>query len=76
MSVDFEDDQEEQDKPEEEEIDWLQYAQREEQDSLRPLDGKDYIALFIASCQTIFLPIVILVIVLLAFNFWLQIAAG
>ena len=76
MSIDFEDDQEEPVQPEEEEIDWLQYAQREEQDALRPLDGKDYIALFIASCQTLFLPLVILVIVLLAFNFWLQIAAG
>ncbi len=76
MSIDFEDDEDNQDQQEEEEIDWLQYAQREEQAALRPLEGKDYIALFIASCQTIFLPLIILVIVLLAVNFWLQIVAG
>ncbi|MBY8996267.1 MAG: hypothetical protein KGD60_00950 [Candidatus Thorarchaeota archaeon] len=76
MGTDFEDNEEEQIQPEEEKIDWMQYAQREEQDALRPLDGKDYLALFIASCQTIFLPLVILIIVVLAFNFWLQIVAG
>ncbi len=76
MSTDFEENEEEQDDLEKKDIDWLQYAQREEQDALRPLDGKDYLARFIASCQTIFLPVVILVIVLLAFNFWLQIVAG
>ena len=76
MSIDIEDNEDDQDQPEEEDIDWLQYAQREEQDALRPLEGKDYIALFIASCQTIFLPLIILVIVLLAVNFWLQIVAG
>ena len=75
MSTDFEDKEEEQ-YPPEEEVDWLQYAQREEQDELRPLDGKDYIALFIASCQTLFLPLIILIIVLLGVNFWLQIAVG
>jgi len=76
MSIDFEDNEDNQEQPEEEDIDWLQYAQREEQAALRPLEGKDYIALFIASCQTIFLPLIILVIVLLAVNFWLQIVAG
>jgi hypothetical protein len=75
MSTEFEDDEEAQYRPEEEEIDWMEYAQQEEQ-ALRPLDGKDYIALFVASLQTIFLPLIILVIVLIAFNFWLQIAAG
>jgi hypothetical protein len=72
MSTDFE---EERTYPEEEEIDWLDYAQAEEQ-AVRPLDGKDYVALFIASLQTIFLPLIVLIIVLLAFNFWLQLAAG
>jgi hypothetical protein len=72
MSTDFE---EERTYPEEEEIDWLEYAQAEEQ-AVRPLDSKDYVALFIASLQTIFLPLIVLIIVLLAFNFWLQIAAG
>ncbi len=75
MSTDFEDKEKEQIEPEEEEIDWLQYAQAEEQ-ALRPLDRTDYIALFIASIQTIFLPLVVLVIVFLAINFWLQIVAG
>lgn len=72
MSTDFE---EERTYPEEEEIDWLDYAQAEEQ-AVRPLDGKDYVALFIASLQTIFLPLIVLIIVLLAFNFLLQLAAG
>ena len=75
MSTEFEDKEEEQVQPEEEEIDWLQYAQAEEQ-ALRPLDRTDYIALFIASIQTIFLPLVVLIIVFLAINFWLQIVAG
>ena len=75
MSIDFKDNEDEQDQPEEEEIDWVQYAQREEQPALRSLDGKDYIALFVASCQTIFLPLVILIIVVLAFSFWLQLMA-
>lgn len=75
MSTEFEDNEEEQLRPEDDEIDWLEYAQQEEQ-ALRPLDGKDYIALFVASLQTVFLPLIILIIVLLAVNFWLQIAAG
>jgi hypothetical protein len=75
MSTEFDDNEEEQFRPEEEEINWLEYAQQEEQ-ALRPLDGKDYIALFVASLQTIFLPVIILVIVLLAVNFWLQMVAG
>ena len=75
MSTDFEDIDEELNASNEEKIDWLQYAQGEQQ-ALRPLDGKDYIALFVASLQTIFLPLIILIIVLLGFNFWLQIVAG
>jgi hypothetical protein len=75
MSTDFEDNEEEQTQREED-IDWLQYAQREEQDDLRPLDGKDYLALFVAALQTIFVPLIILVIVMLGFSLWLQIAAG
>ncbi|MFW9805832.1 MAG: hypothetical protein ACFFFK_03825 [Candidatus Thorarchaeota archaeon] len=74
MDTDFENN-EEHPQHEEEEIDWLQYAQGEEQ-ALRPLDGKDYLALFIASLQTIFLPLIILVFVLIAFSFLLQIVAG
>ncbi len=76
MNTDFEDIEEEKTPAEEEEeIDWLDYAQVEE-DALRPLDGKDYVALFIASIQTIFLPLIVLIFVLIAFNFWLQIVAG
>ncbi|TFG33156.1 hypothetical protein EU527_08670 [Candidatus Thorarchaeota archaeon] len=74
MNTDFEDIEKEHSELEEE-IDWLQYAQGEEQ-ALRPLDAKDYVAIFIASLQTIFLPLIILIFVLIAFNFWLQIAAG
>jgi hypothetical protein len=75
MNIDSKDSEEEQTQPKEDEIDWLEYAQGEEQ-ALQPLDGKDYVALFIASLQTIFLPLIVLVIVLIAFNFLLQIAAG
>lgn len=74
MDSDFENN-EEQPQHEEEEIDWMQYARGEEQ-AIRPLDGKDYLALFIASLQTIFLPLIILVFVLIAFSFFLQIVAG
>jgi len=75
MDRDFEDIEEESNQSEEEEIDWLKYAQAEEQ-AHRPLEGKDIIALFIASIQTIFLPLIVLIFVLIAFNFWLQIVAG
>jgi hypothetical protein len=75
MNVDFEGSDEEH-RQEDEEIDWQRYAQREERQAIRPLDGKDYIALFIASCQTIFLPLIVLVIIMLVINFWLQIAVG
>lgn len=76
MNTGFEDIEEEKAPAEDEEkIDWLEYAQVEEE-ALRPLDGKDYVALFIASIQTIFLPLIVLIFVLIAFNFWLQIVAG
>lgn len=75
MSTDFDDYEEGPTEPAEEEVDWLEYAQGEQQ-AIRPLDAKDYVALFIASLQTIFLPLIILVIVLMAFSFWLQILAG
>lgn len=41
------------------EIDWSQYGELESTIAT-PLDGKDYIALFIAALETIFLPLVIL----------------
>jgi hypothetical protein len=60
-----------------EEIDWAEYGRRQQEDQEpRPLDRTDYIALFIASLQTIFLPIVILIVLLIATNFILQLAVG
>jgi hypothetical protein len=46
-------------------IDWHQYAYQDDESApVVTLDGKDYVALFIASLQTIFLPLVILAIVM------------
>lgn len=41
------------------EVDWSQYGEHDSSTTVA-LDGKDYIALFIASMETIFLPLVIL----------------
>lgn len=41
------------------EIDWSQYGEQDSGTTVA-LDGKDYIALFIASLETIFLPLIIL----------------
>ncbi len=75
MNTDYDENNDNIDQSEEQEIDWLDYAQQEEQ-ALRPLDLTDYLALFIASLQTIFLPLLILVILLFAINFWLQAMVG
>jgi hypothetical protein len=75
MNTDFDDIDEGRYEEEEKEVDWLKYAQEEEQ-ALRPLDAKDYVALFIAAIQTIFVPLIILMIVMVVINFFLQIAAG
>ena len=75
MNTDYKENNDNNAQSEEQEIDWLDYAQQEEQ-ALRPLDRTDYLALFIASLQTIFLPLLILIIVLFAINFWLQAMAG
>ncbi|MHA2040614.1 MAG: hypothetical protein ACW975_02025 [Candidatus Thorarchaeota archaeon] len=56
----------EEEKPES--YDWSQYGDHES-GTHTPLDGTDYVALFIASLQSIFLPLVILVIVLLSLGF-------
>ena len=62
---------------EQEEIDWEEHGRKlQEEQSLRPLDRTDYLALFIASWQTIFLPLVILIILLISVNFLLQLAVG
>ncbi|TFG12024.1 hypothetical protein EU537_10615 [Candidatus Thorarchaeota archaeon] len=49
------------------EIDWAEYAYQETQRKKPaiPLDATDYVALLLASLQTIFLPIVILAVLLL-----------
>ena len=75
MNTDFDDIDEGQYEEKEKEVDWLQYAQEEEK-ALRPLDAKDYIALFIAAIQTVFVPLIILMVVMIVINFFLQIAAG
>ena len=50
-----------------ESFDWSQYGDHEATHT--PLDGKDYIALFIASLQSIFLPLIILAVVLASIGF-------
>jgi hypothetical protein len=48
-------------------VDWSEYVREEtEAESAVSLDAKDYIALFIASLETIFLPLVLLSLVLIA----------
>jgi len=49
----------------EEEIDWWKYGEPKEDEEIK-LEKMDYLALFIASLQTIFLPFILLAIVLLA----------
>lgn len=78
MNTDFDnidEDQYEEEEKEEKKVDWLKYAQEEEQ-ALRPLDAKDYVALFVAAIQTVFVPLIILMVVMIVINFFLQIAAG
>jgi len=76
MNIDFEENDDTYEQSEEENVDWKDYAYQQEEQPALILDRKDYIALFIASLQTIMLPVVILVFVLLAVNFWLQLVAG
>jgi hypothetical protein len=76
MNTDFEENDNNNKLSEEKDIDWLDYASQREEEAHRTLDRKDYIALFVASLQTIFLPLIVLIIVLLAVNFWLQLVAG
>ncbi|RDE14495.1 MAG: hypothetical protein C4K47_03945 [Candidatus Thorarchaeota archaeon] len=52
------------------EVDWKHYVyQQEDQTAPVHLDAKDYLALFIASLETIFLPLVILAVMLLVLGF-------
>jgi hypothetical protein len=53
-------------RSDDEEVDWSQYASEEQHKSAQvSLDAKDYLALFIASLETIFLPLVILGLMML-----------
>ncbi|MGY5856040.1 MAG: hypothetical protein RTS72_05520 [Candidatus Thorarchaeota archaeon] len=48
---------------------WDEYrVYRDEKQEHIKLDRKDYVALFIAALETIFLPLIILIIVLFAFG--------
>ena len=76
MNIDFEETDESNEQSKEQDVDWKDYAFQQEEQPLLVLDRTDFIALFIASLQTILLPVVILVAVLVAVNFWLQIVAG
>jgi len=52
-----------------EEVDWTEYRSvAEEQERDASLEWRDYVALFIASLQTIFLPLIILAIVFFIFG--------
>jgi hypothetical protein len=48
-----------------EEVDWSEYGDHQHS-THAPLDAKDYVAIFIAALQSIFLPLVILAVVLLS----------
>jgi hypothetical protein len=52
-----------------EEFDWSHYGEHESESRHPPLDGTDYVALFIASLESIFLPLVLLAVVLAAIGF-------
>jgi hypothetical protein len=53
-----------------EDYDWSIY---DKEDTAVHLEGKDYIALFIASLETIFLPLVIIIILLFVISITLSI---
>ena len=57
----FEDDETQRDTTEIDEYDWRDYGDHDQSYS-QSLEGKDILAIFIASLQTIFLPLVILAV--------------
>lgn len=59
----FDDDEPQEEIEPAEEYDWRNYG---DQSASTDLDGTDIVAIFIASLQTIFLPIVILAVAMLA----------
>ena len=59
-------------RDEEEDPQWDDYqVYLEEKQETVKLEGKDYIALFVASLQTIFLPLIIMIIVFFAIGIFL-----
>ena len=76
MNIDFEENDDNREQSEEQRVDWSDYAYQQEGSPLMQLDRTDYIALFVASLQTILLPLVVLIGLLFVVNFWLQIVAG
>jgi len=65
MNIDFEENDDTYEQSEEENVDWKDYAYQQEEQPALILDRKDYIALFIASLQTIMLPVITLLCSLL-----------
>jgi hypothetical protein len=63
MSID-DDDETYEIAPVDEEYDWRNYGDHDQSTS-QDLDGTDIVAIFIASLQTIFLPLVILAVAML-----------
>ncbi|MFW9848776.1 MAG: hypothetical protein ACFFF4_06530 [Candidatus Thorarchaeota archaeon] len=57
---------------------WRDYRIRVEDEKIKAvhLDGKDYLALFVASLQTIFLPLIILIVVLFGLTLLLSALVG
>ena len=69
MSQDFENENSEND----EDIDWSEHIYQDETVSpVRPLDATDYVAIFIASLQTIFLPLILLMMIMVVIALVLQ----
>ena len=60
----FEDDEAREELTDSEEYDWRNYGDHD-QSTTPDLDARDVLAIFVASLQTIFLPIVILAVALL-----------
>ncbi len=74
MSDNYDESGSNRDKEIDDEKAWRDYRVRHEEEKRNAirLEGKDYLALFVASLQTIFLPLIILMIVLVGFALILQ----
>ncbi|MHA2141988.1 MAG: hypothetical protein ACXADC_09150 [Candidatus Thorarchaeota archaeon] len=70
MSDYYEERQREGDKDDDPQWDEYQAYFEEQQETVR-LEGRDYLALFVASLQTIFLPLIIMIIVFFVIGLFL-----